>query len=136
MLLVLSCVGPRGNLKELGSVRAGARGAPAVASSARSASVIYSRSGGDGYGYGGSRYGYRAAYAAGAYAAGAHTGYAYGRRLLSLVGAGRFPMVVGNDFAGTVTALGDNVDAFKIGDRAYGVNTRCDAEEKRTHRLH
>jgi len=31
---------------------------------------------------------------------------------------------------------GDNVDAFKIGDRAYGVNTRCDAEEKRTHRLH
>ena len=31
----------------------------------------------------------------------------YGRRLLSLVGAGRFPMVLGNDFAGTVTALGD-----------------------------
>ena len=44
----------------------------------------------------------------------------YGRRLLSLVGAGRFPMVLGNDFAGTVTALGDNVDAFKIGDRIYG----------------
>jgi hypothetical protein len=28
-------------------------------------------------------------------------------------------MVLGNDFAGTV--LGDNVDAFKIGDRVYGV---------------
>ena len=45
----------------------------------------------------------------------------YGRRLLSLVGAGRFPMVLGNDFAGTVTALGDNVDAFRIGDSVYGV---------------
>ncbi|QHO73525.1 hypothetical protein ACH79_13570 [Bradyrhizobium sp. CCBAU 051011] len=44
----------------------------------------------------------------------------YGRRLLSLVGAGRFPMVLGNDFAGPVTALGD-IDAFKIGDRVYGV---------------
>jgi NADPH:quinone reductase-like Zn-dependent oxidoreductase len=31
----------------------------------------------------------------------------YGRRLLSLVGAGRFPMVLGNDFTGTVTTLGD-----------------------------
>lgn len=28
-------------------------------------------------------------------------------------------MVLGNDFAGTV--LGDNVDAFKIGDRVYGL---------------
>jgi NADPH:quinone reductase-like Zn-dependent oxidoreductase len=45
----------------------------------------------------------------------------YGRRLLSLVGAGRFPMVLGNDLAGTVTVLGDNVGAFKIGDRVYGV---------------
>ncbi|MDA9505287.1 hypothetical protein XI09_11465 [Bradyrhizobium sp. CCBAU 11386] len=45
----------------------------------------------------------------------------YGRRLLSLVGAGRFPMVLGNDFAGTVTALGDNVDEFRIGDSVYGV---------------
>jgi NADPH:quinone reductase-like Zn-dependent oxidoreductase len=46
--------------------------------------------------------------------------HGYGRQLLSLVGAGRFPMVLGNDFAGTVTALGDNVDEFKIGDPVYG----------------
>jgi hypothetical protein len=70
---------PRGDLGALGSVRAGGRGAPAVASSARSASVIHIRSGGYGYRYGGSRYGYRAAHAAGAYAAGAYTGYTYGR---------------------------------------------------------
>ena len=30
----------------------------------------------------------------------------YGRRLLSLLGAGKFPMVLGNDFAGTVATTG------------------------------
>ncbi|MBR0825678.1 alcohol dehydrogenase catalytic domain-containing protein [Bradyrhizobium manausense] len=45
----------------------------------------------------------------------------YGRRLLSLMGAGRFPMVLGNDVAGTVTAVGNNAGAFKVGDRVYGV---------------
>lgn len=44
----------------------------------------------------------------------------YGQRLLSLVGAGKFPMVLGNDFAGVITAVGDAVSAFKIGDRVYG----------------
>ena len=63
--------GPRGDLRALGGVRAG----PAVARSvqARSASVSYGRSGSFSHGYGGRRYGYGAAYAAGAYA-----GYAYG----------------------------------------------------------
>ena len=63
--------GPRGDLRALGGVRAG----PAVARSvqARSASVSYSRSGSFSHGYGGRRYGYGAAYAAGAYA-----GYVYG----------------------------------------------------------
>ena len=28
----------------------------------------------------------------------------YGRKLLSLIGAGKFPLVLGNDFAGIVTA--------------------------------
>jgi hypothetical protein len=70
---------PRGDLRPLGGVRAGGRGGPAVASSVRSASVNYNRSGGYGHRYGGgSRYGYRAAHAVGAYAAGAYSGYAYG----------------------------------------------------------
>jgi hypothetical protein len=60
--------GPRGDLGALG-VRAGGRGGPAVARlvQARSASVNYSRSGSFSHGYGGRRYGYGAAYAAGAY---------------------------------------------------------------------
>jgi reticulon-4-interacting protein 1, mitochondrial len=41
----------------------------------------------------------------------------YGRRLLSLLGAGRFPMVLGNDFAGTIAATGTRVSSFKPGDR-------------------
>jgi len=66
--------GPRGDLAALG-VRAGGRGGPAVERSvqARSASVSYSRSGSFSHGYGGRRYGYGAAYAAGA-----HAGYAFG----------------------------------------------------------
>ena len=45
----------------------------------------------------------------------------YGRRLLPLIGAGRFPLVLGNDFAGIVTAVGVKAGAFKVGDRVYGV---------------
>lgn len=44
----------------------------------------------------------------------------YGRRLLSVIGAGRFPMVLGNDFAGTVTAVGNSAGSFKVGDRVFG----------------
>ena len=67
--------GPRGDLRALGGVRAGGRDGPAVARSvqARSALVSGSRSGSFSHGYGGRRYGYGAAYAAGAYA-----GYVYG----------------------------------------------------------
>ncbi|CCV15552.1 alcohol dehydrogenase catalytic domain-containing protein [Mesorhizobium sp. STM 4661] len=45
----------------------------------------------------------------------------YGRRLLSLLGAGRFPLILGNDLAGIVTAVGSRVSTFKTGDRVYGV---------------
>jgi NADPH:quinone reductase-like Zn-dependent oxidoreductase len=39
----------------------------------------------------------------------------YGVRLLSLLGAGKFPMVLGNDFAGTVVTTGSKVSALKPG---------------------
>ena len=45
----------------------------------------------------------------------------YGRRLLSLLGAGKFPMVLGNDFAGTVATTGAKVSELKPGDRVYGL---------------
>ena len=45
----------------------------------------------------------------------------YGRRLLSLLGAGKFPMVLGNDFAGTVATTGAKVSALKPGERVYGL---------------
>lgn len=46
----------------------------------------------------------------------------YGRRLLSLMRASRFPMTLGNDFAGTVVAAGKGCKgAFAVGDRVYGV---------------
>ena len=63
---------PRGALAAAGRAGAAGRGGPAVASAVRGTSVTYNRLGGYGR-YGGSQYGYRAAYAAGATA-----GYAYG----------------------------------------------------------
>jgi NADPH:quinone reductase-like Zn-dependent oxidoreductase len=45
----------------------------------------------------------------------------YGRRLLSLMGASRFPMTLGNDFAGAVVTLGARASGFAVGDRVYGL---------------
>ena len=46
----------------------------------------------------------------------------YGRRLLSLMGASRFPMTLGDDFAGVVAAVGSGrASGFAIGERVYGV---------------
>lgn len=58
----------------------------------------------------------------------------YGARLLSLVGAGKFPLVLGNDFAGTVVTTGKKVAALKPGDRVYGLK-RTSAEGTHANRV-
>jgi NADPH:quinone reductase-like Zn-dependent oxidoreductase len=45
----------------------------------------------------------------------------YGRRLLGLKGAATFPLVLGNDLAGTVEAVSPGVSQFAPGKRVYGV---------------
>jgi len=45
----------------------------------------------------------------------------YGSRLLSLKGAGRFPLVLGNDVVGRVVALGPDAGTVRIGDYVMGV---------------
>lgn len=45
----------------------------------------------------------------------------YGRRLLGLKGAASFPLVLGNDVAGTVEALGSGVTGFRRGQSVFGL---------------
>ena len=44
----------------------------------------------------------------------------YGRRIFSLIGAARLPLVLGNDFAGIVTAVGHGVSHLREGDAVFG----------------
>ncbi len=44
----------------------------------------------------------------------------YGRRLLGLKGAGRFPVALGNDVVGRVVAVGPAVTTIRVGDRVMG----------------
>ncbi len=45
----------------------------------------------------------------------------YGQRLLALKGAGRFPLVLGNDLAGQVLAVGPGVSQFTAGQQVFGL---------------
>ena len=45
----------------------------------------------------------------------------YGKRLLGLKGAGRFPLVVGNDLAGVVEETGTGVARFRKGHQVFGI---------------
>jgi NADPH:quinone reductase-like Zn-dependent oxidoreductase len=45
----------------------------------------------------------------------------YGRRLLGLKGAAKFPLVLGNDLAGTVESVGPDATAFAPGQRVFGL---------------
>lgn len=45
----------------------------------------------------------------------------YGRRLLGLKGAAKFPLVLGNDLAGSVESVGPDVSTFAPGQRVYGL---------------
>jgi reticulon-4-interacting protein 1, mitochondrial len=45
----------------------------------------------------------------------------YGHRLLGLKKASRFPLVLGNDFVGDITAVGAQAQAWRVGDRVIGL---------------
>lgn len=45
----------------------------------------------------------------------------YGRRLLGLKGAARFPLVLGNDLAGIVEEVGTGVTRFQAGQAVFGI---------------
>lgn len=45
----------------------------------------------------------------------------YGQRLLGLKGAGRFPLVLGNDVVGRIEAVGPGVSAWAPGQRVFGL---------------
>lgn len=47
----------------------------------------------------------------------------YGQRLLTIKGAGRFPLVLGNDLVGVVDSAGRRVNGLKPGDRVFGLVT-------------
>jgi NADPH:quinone reductase-like Zn-dependent oxidoreductase len=57
----------------------------------------------------------------------------YGRRVMSLLGAATLPLVLGNDFAGIVTAVGPGVAGLREGDRVFGAKPPSSQGSHATH---
>lgn len=57
----------------------------------------------------------------------------YGRKLMSMIGAARLPLVLGNDFAGVVCAVGRGVTAFREGDAVFGAKPPSSQGSHATH---
>lgn len=57
----------------------------------------------------------------------------YGRRLFALMGAARMPLVLGNDFAGTVAAVGRGVTGWCVGDAVFGAKPPSSAGTHASH---
>lgn len=57
----------------------------------------------------------------------------YGRKVFSLMRAARMPLVLGNDFAGIVTAVGPGVFHFREGDAVFGAKPPSSAGTHATH---
>lgn len=57
----------------------------------------------------------------------------YGSRVFALMGAARMPLVLGNDFAGTVAAVGRGVTASRVGDAVFGAKPPSSAGTHASH---
>ncbi|CAG2155129.1 hypothetical protein LMG31506_05292 [Cupriavidus yeoncheonensis] len=57
----------------------------------------------------------------------------YGRRIFSLMGATRMPLVLGNDFAGIVCAVGAGVNGLREGDAVFGAKPPSSEGTHATH---
>jgi NADPH:quinone reductase-like Zn-dependent oxidoreductase len=57
----------------------------------------------------------------------------YGRKLFTIIGAARMPLVLGNDFVGVVTAVGRGATCFREGDEVFGAKPPSSAGAHATH---
>jgi NADPH:quinone reductase-like Zn-dependent oxidoreductase len=59
----------------------------------------------------------------------------YGKRIFSLFGAATLPLVLGNDFAGTITAVGPGVTDLREGDHVFGAKPPSSGGTHATHAI-